>query len=408
MSNTIIQIKRSTVSNTPANGSLQAGELAYSFLSNKLFTGNSSGLGIVEIGGKYWIDTTVTAYNRANAAFDQGTAGYDRANAAFTQGSAAYDRANTAYNHANAAYSQANTALSTGQAAFNKANNALPLTGGTITGDLAVVGNLFLSGNTTLINVSTFRVSDPLIYLAGNNYVSDLVDIGFIGNYVNATGSNVHTGLFRDHGTKEYYLFQGYDKEPDNNHIDPSGNNFSVAILNADIRTSNLILNGQNVASLLQTIYNTANSNTFSTFNVSGTNLVADLTTDTLTITSGNGVILIPNAGTDSFNIALSPTGVTQSTYGGADRVGVFTVDTWGRITGASNVSIALDASAITGGILPVPRGGTGVGTFTQNGILYGNTTGSLKVTGAGSEGQVLQADSSGVPQFGMLDGGNF
>jgi hypothetical protein len=46
--------------------------------------------------------------------------------------------------------------------------------------------------------------------------------------------------------------------------------------------------------------------------------------------------------------------------------------------------------------------------TFTQNGILYGNTAGALKVTSAGSEGQVLQASSTGVPLFGDVDGGVF
>jgi hypothetical protein len=46
--------------------------------------------------------------------------------------------------------------------------------------------------------------------------------------------------------------------------------------------------------------------------------------------------------------------------------------------------------------------------TFTTNGILYGNSSGDLKVTSAGTEGQVLQASSSGIPNFGMLDGGTF
>jgi hypothetical protein len=46
--------------------------------------------------------------------------------------------------------------------------------------------------------------------------------------------------------------------------------------------------------------------------------------------------------------------------------------------------------------------------SFTTNGILYGNSTGDLKATSAGTEGQVLQASDTGIPQFGMLDGGVF
>jgi hypothetical protein len=112
----------------------------------------------------------------------------------------------------------------------------------TITGDVNIVGTLTLSGNTVIIDATRLEIDDPLIYLAGNNYTSDIVDIGFIANYVNATGSNVHTGLYREHDDKMYYLFQGYDKEPANNHIGALSNNMTLAVLNADLRTSNLTL----------------------------------------------------------------------------------------------------------------------------------------------------------------------
>jgi hypothetical protein len=68
----------------------------------------------------------------------------------------------------------------------------------------------------------------------------------------------------------------------------------------------------------------------------------------------------------------------------------------------------AANANFITSGTLAVAYGGTGVGTFTTNGVLFGNTAGPLKVTAAGTEGQVLQASSTGVPNFSMLDGGTF
>jgi len=40
-------------------------------------------------------------------------------------------------------------------------------------------------------------------------------------------------------------------------------------------------------------------------------------------------------------NVALSVSGVTANTYGGASKVPVFTVDTYGRITSAANVNVA-------------------------------------------------------------------
>ena len=68
----------------------------------------------------------------------------------------------------------------------------------------------------------------------------------------------------------------------------------------------------------------------------------------------------------------------------------------------------------ITGGVitgitdLVVADGGTGVSTFTTNGVVFGNGASALQVTAAGTEGLVLQANSSGAPQFASLDGGTF
>jgi hypothetical protein len=250
--------------------------------------------------------------------------------------------------------------------------------------------------------------------------------------------------LFREHVNKEYYLFQGYSEEPYNNHIDPTSNGFSVAVLNAALKTSNLTLGGINAISWITAAFDKANSVAISSNNyanavgvsanayalsivtpafdkangavqtgfvtivANGTSVVADSNNDSLTITQADGIRIVGNATTDEITIGLNQTGVTAATYGAADRVGTFTVDQFGRITSASNATISIAASAITSGILTVPRGGTGVGTFTENGILFGNTTGALQVTAAGTEGQVLQASASGVPQFGMLDGGSF
>jgi len=57
---------------------------------------------------------------------------------------------------------------------------------------------------------------------------------------------------------------------------------------------------------------------------------------------------------------------------------------------------------------LALTDGGTGVTSFTDNGIVYGDGANALDVTAAGTEGQVLQAGSGGVPEFGTLDGGTF
>jgi len=69
----------------------------------------------------------------------------------------------------------------------------------------------------------------------------------------------------------------------------------------------------------------------------------------------------------------------------------------------------SLEANTITlGSPLGVASGGTGANTFTTSGVIYGNGTNALQVTAAGTDGQVLQANSTGFPVFADLDGGTF
>ena len=63
ISNTKIQIKRSSTTNIPSG--LNPGELAYSFASNTLFLGNTTGTGVVNIGG-YLYTSTIDAATAAN------------------------------------------------------------------------------------------------------------------------------------------------------------------------------------------------------------------------------------------------------------------------------------------------------------------------------------------------------
>jgi len=86
--------------------------------------------------------------------------------------------------------------------------------------------------------------------------------------------------------------------------------------------------------------------------------------------------------------------------------VGRATTDTLTNksISGSSNTFSNIPVSAIaTGTGLSVSSGGTGDTSFTLNGILFGNGTSAVGVTSAGSQYQVLQAGSGGVPTFGAL-----
>ena len=81
------------------------------------------------------------------------------------------------------------------------------LTGATFTGDvtvetdLLVEGNLTISGTTTTINATDLAISDPLIYLASEQYAEDVLDVGFLaatGELGGTEEDHLHAGFFRD------------------------------------------------------------------------------------------------------------------------------------------------------------------------------------------------------------------
>jgi hypothetical protein len=76
-----------------------------------------------------------------------------------------------------------------------------------------------------------------------------------------------------------------------------------------------------------------------------------------------------------------------------------------------ANLEGSLTGGTVSGlsAAIGVADGGTGVGTFTSKGILYGNGTGALQATAAGTAGQVLlSGGSGGTPSFGNIDGGTY
>lgn len=307
-------------------------------------------------------------------------------------------------------------------------------------GNLDVTGNTIFRGNTSLINVENYLVSDPMIYLAANNYYSDIVSIGFAGNYFDGT-KEMHTGLFRKPSSNSYYLFVNvWDELSNTNNVSPSANGFMLADLNANLvggivanlssaiavsdggtgRSSfasgqMLVGNGtgqiQSVANVVsinvnlgsnQTISNITTDNwgrvvDFSYQNISGLTLSQGGTNNTTYVT---GELIISN-GTSL--VSLSNTNVI-GTFGSASHVPMISTDGYGRIISATNTSISISADQVTSGILPYTRGGTGsASTPTAGGIAYGNGT-SLLLTSAGTPGQTIISNGVTAPSFGTLD----
>ena len=80
-----------------------------------------------------------------------------------------------------------------------------------ITGNLTV-GNLFVTGNSTVINTNSYTVSDNIIQLADQN-PADILDLGFVAHRtVNSTLQ--HTGLVRDASANTWRLFSNITSQP--------------------------------------------------------------------------------------------------------------------------------------------------------------------------------------------------
>jgi hypothetical protein len=106
----------------------------------------------------------------------------------------------------------------------------------TIDGTLTLSG-LIVQGNTTTISTTELFINDPLLYLASNQYDTNLLDVGFTAAY-GVEGmdedNHLHTGLVKDVTTGRWKLFSNVP-HPVANEID-----FDNAVYD-DLRVGKLV-----------------------------------------------------------------------------------------------------------------------------------------------------------------------
>jgi len=244
-----------------------------------------------------------------------------------------------------------------------------------ISGDLSVTGNLTITGTTTTVNTSTVTTTDSLIKLATNNTVGDVLDIGFYGQ-ANTGSSVTYHGLVRQ-AAGNFFLFKGLV-------TDPTSNTLATGSLTAaNTATLRANITGGTVSSLASAI------------------AIADGGTNQTSFTNGivafNGTALA----------TLANTG-TAGTYGSSSYHPVITTDAYGRVSAVTNTAIAIDASAVTTGTLPIARGGTNGTSFTssQRVIFDGTKLASQANTGYTLTGGVAAGNtitSLTVNQYGEV-----
>jgi hypothetical protein len=233
----------------------------------------------------------------------------------------------------------------------------------TIATDLQISGNLIVSGTATYVNTSIVQTNDSLIQLASNNTVGDVIDIGFVGVYNN--GANVMSGLIRDAGDKNYYLFK----------------DVSVSSLSAN-NISNNLFTVANTATLYANL--NANTATIGILTANTANIGSIILTSALPITSGgtNNTTFTTGSLTffDGTKLASFANTGTAGTYANASHVPVFTTDDYGRVSAVTNTAISIDTSQITSGTLGFSRGGTGSTTYSTGTLLVAGSTGLLSL----------------------------
>jgi len=313
-----------TFARTQANASFITANSASSYANGAFVAANTADQRAVTSGAyanaAFGIANSASSY--ANGAFGVANSASSYANGAFVAANTADQRAVTSGSYANSAYQTANSAASYANGAFASSNTRLSTSGGTISGDLVVTGNLSVEGATVTVNVTTLAIEDSIIQLAKNN-TGDSIDIGFLGHYNNGS-ANIHTGLFRRAADDKYYLFENWNGEPTGQTIDISNPTFTIATLSANLTANSVIIRGLDPLTQANGAFGVANS---ASSYANGAFAAAN-TADQKAVTSGsyaNSAYIHANA---AFAVANSTSVTAQAAFNTANNA----VDTFARI----------------------------------------------------------------------------
>lgn len=281
-------------------------------------------------------------------------------------------------------------------------NATIGVTGNTtITGTLSISGNLTVNGTTTTVNSTTVTIDDPIFTLGGDTApgADDNKDRGIEYRWHNGTSAKVgffgfddSTGefVFIPDATNTSEIFSGTDGVIRGSQLKStitSGtaplvvtSNTVVTNLNADLldgQDGSYYLNYANFTNTPSTY--TPNVNNFGTIVVSGqSDVVADATSDTLTLVAGNAISIATNATSDSITINHADTSsVANLSSDNSANTFVqdisFTFDTYGHVTAASvnTAAVSINDGGLTLGVSG--SGLSGSASFSAN--QSGNST---------------------------------
>jgi len=375
ISNTKIQIKRSSTTNIPSG--LNPGELAYSFASNTLFLGNTTGTGVVNIGGYLYTSTidAATAANTSNTLVKRGSDGsfagqlYGTANLAVALAAPQNFSISGGDITASAQSFQGNNSV-TLSASLNSISG---LTGG-VYGSTTSVPVLGIAANGRVMNVTTATIATSL-YVAGNTGVATQSG----GNTLTITGNTgIVTSVTSNTNGANVVI------STDNTIARTNTTSVGPQTISTDLTVAgNLIVTGT------QTFVNTSTVQTNdSLIKLAANNNVADVIdigfyggSNTGVSVQYHGLIREGSGGSSAGNFYLFKNLATDPTGNTVNYASLTKASLVADLGLSSNVSLTTGVS----GVLPVANGGTGTTTSTgtgsvvlNNGASFGTQTVSI------------------------------
>ena len=300
----------------------------------------------------------------------------------------------------------------------NVSGTAASLTAGNVTTNANLTGHVTSVGNAAVLGTfSSAQLSGALSDETGSGAAvfgtspsfttavvsasSTLAVFNTTATTVNAFGASTATAIGAATGTTTINkdLTVAGDVKLGNNTIKASDGTTAITTSGADVTVAgNLTVNG--TSTIVNSTTVTTNDSLFkyadeNTANSVDTGFYAEYVVSATTKFSG-----LFNDASDSNKFKLFIDSQSEPTT---------TVN-----TGATGYTMGTLVANITGGTvsgitdITVADGGTGVSTFTSNGILYGNGASAIQVTAAGADGYFLKSNSGTPVWSNVVDGGTY
>ena len=214
-----------------------------------------------------------------------------------------------------------------------------------VTGNTVIGGDLTVNGTTTTVNTEVTTLKDPVVTVGDGSIAGGDANDRGV-NFEYGDGASVQAGFFGMDMETKRFSFKPIVDTADENYVAPWG----------DAQFDELFLSG-------------------------------DATVDNNLVLSANDIT------TTSGDLTITPAG------------GDITVDANESVTG----NLVVNGNVTFDNDVPVTSGGTGMSSFTGNGVFISNAGGTALTFVTGSQYDLIQFTSAGVPfASNVIDGGTF